>query len=380
MTEAWYEIDEAEQLYSPALVLYRDRLEANLRRLLAIAGGPERLRPHVKTHKMARVIELQREAGINKFKVATFAEAEMVASCGPSDILLAYPLVGPNVRRFAELLRAYPDCQFRAVADDPTPVGALNAALEVAGLRAEVLVDLDVGMHRTGLPPSDYAMELYRQVASCSCLSPGGLHVYDGQIIAADPAERARQSAEVFRPVEVLRQRLVDAGMPVPRVVCGGSPTLLHHAGHPDRELSPGTVLFWDSGYQSRMPDLGFVPSVAVLTRVISKPSVASLVTSPHSASTGLVCLDLGYKAVASENPTRVVLPEVPDAKIVQHSEEHLVIETELAQKLPIGRTLYALPWHICPTVPLYDKAHIVENGRIVEEWPVTARNRVLTV
>src|SRR5688572_24154275 len=89
-TMSWYTLSNADEIDSPALLVYPDRVRENVRRMIAYAGGVERLRPHVKTHKMPAVIGLQIAAGITKFKCATPAEAEMVAGCGATDVLLAY--------------------------------------------------------------------------------------------------------------------------------------------------------------------------------------------------------------------------------------------------------------------------------------------------
>src|SRR5262245_56904457 len=108
MSHPWYEVANVAQVDSPALLVYADRVRENIARMLRYAGGAERLRPHVKTHKMAQVVEMQLEAGIQRFKCATLAEAEMVAQCGATDVFLAYQLLGPKIDRFAALIKAYP--------------------------------------------------------------------------------------------------------------------------------------------------------------------------------------------------------------------------------------------------------------------------------
>src|SRR6266536_3046570 len=102
MSQPWFEFKEAVDLPSPALLVYRDRVRENIQRMLAIAGGPERLRPHIKTHKMREMLDLQLSVGIKKFKCATIAEAELAAIAGVPDLLLAYQPVGPAIRRRIE--------------------------------------------------------------------------------------------------------------------------------------------------------------------------------------------------------------------------------------------------------------------------------------
>src|SRR5271170_97724 len=99
---AWYECANVAEVDSPALLIFPDRAEENVRRMIALAGGPERLCPHVKTHKLAELVRMQMALGIKKFKCATIAEAEMVAGCDAPEVLLAYQLVGPKVQRFIQ--------------------------------------------------------------------------------------------------------------------------------------------------------------------------------------------------------------------------------------------------------------------------------------
>src|SRR5438094_10196295 len=96
-----YELKDTSSIFTPALLFYKDLIRRNIARAVEIAGGPDRLRPHAKTHKSREIIRLQLAAGITKHKVATIAEAEMVASCGAADVLIAYPMVGPNCERVA---------------------------------------------------------------------------------------------------------------------------------------------------------------------------------------------------------------------------------------------------------------------------------------
>src|SRR5262249_22400532 len=149
--------DDPSSLLSPSLLIFRDLVRKNLGAMVAIARGADRLRPHVKTHKMPALVRMAEAPGIRKHKCATIAEAEMVAAAGGHDVLLAYPLVGPNVERLARLARAYPGTTFRAAVDDPGGARALSEAFRGADRPLPVLVDLEVGMGRTGIEPGDAA-------------------------------------------------------------------------------------------------------------------------------------------------------------------------------------------------------------------------------
>ena len=369
MDSLWFKVANVEDVPSPALLVFPDRVEENIRRMIAIAGGAQRLRPHMKTHKMPEVIRLQMAQGITKFKCATIAEAEMTASCGAPDVLFAYQPVGPNVRRFIQLVQKFPRTKFCTIADDAGAVRALAKAASAAGQTIELLLDIDCGQHRCGVSPGPQALELYHMIASLPGLKPGGLHVYDGHIHDSDLAARNKNCDAAFAPAIALRDELTRAGLPGPRVVAGGTPTFPIHARRADVECSPGTCVFWDFGYATKIPDMDFLPAALVLTRVVSKPGANRL------------CLDLGHKAIASENPhPRVHLLELPDAKFATHSEEHLVVETTRSNEFAVGDCLYGIPWHICPTVALHDEALVIRNGRAQERWKVVARDRVLTV
>jgi len=369
MSRDWYHVENLAEIPSPALLIFRERAEENIRRMLEIAGGPGRLRPHVKTHKLAPLVRAQLALGITKFKCATIAEAEMTAEEGAPDVMLAFPAVGPNIARVVELQRRFSGTKISLVADSENAIRELGAAAERAGFSLDVLLDLDCGMHRTGVAPGDEAVRLYRLIADTRGLHAGGLHAYDGHITEPAPAARAAQCDAEFAGVLALRDRLQVAGLPVPLLVAGGSPTFAIHARHADRELSPGTSVLWDFGYGDKFADLPFVPAAVLLTRVVSKPGQTRL------------CLDLGHKAVASENPhPRVRLLELPDAVAVLHSEEHLVIETPRAGEFRIGQGLHGIPRHVCPSVALHSEAWVIENGAARECWPITARARRLTV
>jgi D-serine deaminase-like pyridoxal phosphate-dependent protein len=360
--------NEAEAT-SPGLLVFPDRIEANLRQMLAMVGEAGRLRPHVKTHKLAQIVSCQVGLGITKCKAATIAEAEMAAGAGATDVLLASQPVGPNVARLLTLARAFPRVAVSTIADDGGVIADLAAAATAASQTIEVLLDLNIGQNRTGATPGPRAVELYQQIAHTPGLRAGGLHAYDGHLHQSDRTERAAASDAAIAPVMALRAELQKQGLPVPRLVCGGTPTFPLHAERAGVECSPGTCVLWDAGYATKLPDLKFQNAAVLITRVISRPASNRL------------CLDLGHKSVASEMPhPRVIFPELPDAQAVGHNEEHLVLETRRAAEFPVGTVLYGLPWHICPTVALHDRVQIVRGGRVGESWPVTARARRLSI
>ncbi|HLJ10759.1 MAG TPA: D-TA family PLP-dependent enzyme, partial [Planctomycetaceae bacterium] len=337
-----------------------------------IAARPERLRPHCKTHKMPQVTKIELARGIVKHKCATLAEAEMLAQAGARDVLISYNLVGPNIGRAVELVKKFPKVSFQAQADHPGPIAALGQAMSSAGLAIDVLIDLDVGQHRTGIPVGSQARELYQTIAKTPGLRAGGFHVYDGHQHQKSPEERAAAINPEWEKVTALRDDLLRDGLAVPRIVCGGTGSFPIYARKTDPaiELSPGTCVFNDAGYSEAFPDLTFTPAVAILTRVISRPAADR------------VTLDLGYKAVASDPPAgkRLILPDLPDAEQLLQNEEHLVIRTARAGEFQPGDELYAIPRHICPSVALHKQTYVVSQGRLVDRWDILARDRWLTI
>ncbi len=369
MSDDWYQISNADEVPSPALLVYPDRVRENIRKMVEMTGSPDRLRPHVKTHKMAEVIKLQVEQGIKKFKCATIAEAEMTAAAGGTDILLAYQPVGPNVNRMLELCLKFPKVRFSAAVDKKRVAHALSETFSEAGMTLGLMLDLDVGMHRTGIAPGPKAVELYRLIAELPGIEPAGLHAYDGHNHTADLDERTREYKDYMIPVRGLRSELDEAGLPVPNLVASGTPTFPLHAASNDVECSPGTTVFMDFGYGDKFTDLPFEPAVALLARVVSKPG------------RDLLCMDLGVKAVASEQPhPRVKILGLHVTEFTNQSEEHLVVRSEYAADYKVGDVLYGIPRHICPTVAHYAEAVVVEKGKAVGHWEVTARNRKITV
>ena len=385
MAEPWWRIGNVGDVPSPALLIYPDRASDNLERLIGLAGGTGRLTPHMKTHKLSEIAQMHAALGMTRVKCATIAEAEMLARSGASDVLLAYQPVGPAIARLISLILQFPGIRFSALVDDERVVREIDEAGQAAGRQVPLLVDLDVGMHRTGIAVQD-AAGLYSSLSRRRGVAPDGLHAYDGHLRDRDLAARQAQADEVFERVASLRADLLAAGLPVPRVVMGGTPTLSCHRRRTldGLELSPGTAVFWDAGYAAGLPDLPFQPAALVLTRVVSKPGASR------------VCLDLGHKAIASEMPhPRVVLiaPEaipgapaagldmpVLPAEFIGHSEEHLVLETPHASDLSVGDVLYGVPWHVCPTVALHGEAVAVRDGSAAERWKVVARERTLTI
>ncbi|HEX5170118.1 MAG TPA: D-TA family PLP-dependent enzyme [Cyclobacteriaceae bacterium] len=369
MEEAWYTVENMDEIDTPSLVIYLDRVQKNIDVLKSYVSDTSLLRPHVKTHKSLNVTSLLLEAGIEKFKCATIAEAEMLAQAGAPDALLAYQPVGPKAERLAHLIERYPTTTFSCLVDDEQVADHLNEVMESIHHCIPVYIDLNVGMNRTGIKPGPKAIDLYLVLSKKDGILPMGLHAYDGHIRDTDLAERTRRCDDAFNEVLEMKKELMAKGMEEPIIIAGGSPTFPIHARRKDVECSPGTFIYWDKGYHDMLPEQPFEYAALVFTRVISKPS------------DDIVCIDLGHKSIASENPLnkRIEFLNVDDLEPVGHSEEHMVLKVN-GNKLKVGDVLVGVPYHICPTCALYDTAVVVTHHKVVDRWAVTSRNRKLTV
>jgi D-serine deaminase-like pyridoxal phosphate-dependent protein len=369
-----YQLAEPASVFSPALVFFPELIRQNIARVVEMAGSPDRLRPHVKTHKTREIVRMLLDAGVTKHKCATIAEAEMLAAAGAPDVLIAYPLVGPNVGRLTHLIRRFPDTQFSTLIDHPDAARALSAGLAAANLNVGAVLDLDVGQHRTGIPIGPDALALYELAAQLPGLTPNGFQLYDGHNNQPDRGEREKAVRAFLAPVLELKAQAEEKGVPVPRLVCGGTPSFPVYAAMtdiPNIECSPGTFVLNDAGYGPKYADLaGITPAAVLVTRVVSRPT-------PNR-----VTLDLGNKSVAADPllEKRVTLLDFPAYKTVGHNEEHLIVETDGAAAYKPGDVVYALPGHICPTVALHKEVLVAEGGQIVGRWAVASRDRVLSV
>ncbi|MFP6762509.1 MAG: D-TA family PLP-dependent enzyme [Planctomycetaceae bacterium] len=367
-----YRIADTSCIISPALIVFRDMVEQNLAQMIEIAGSSARLRPHCKTHKTKEIIQLQLARGITRHKCATFAEAEMCAEAGATDICLAYSLVGPNIARAVSFVEAWPKVEFCVTGDHPRPLRQLGEAMHAAGKSIGVLLDMDTGQHRTGLPVGATAHEVYRLIVATDGLKAAGLHVYDGHQHQADRDERRAAINAEWEKIVAFRDGLTAEGWPVEKIVCGGTGSFPVYAEKEDPtvQMSPGTCVYNDIGYTEHFPDLVFPPATLLLTRVVSRPTADR------------VTLDLGYKAIASDPPAgqRSVFPDLPDATQVLQNEEHLVLETARAEEFQPGDELFAVPRHICPTSALHKEIHVVSNGELVGTWAIASRDRKLTI
>lgn len=363
-----YQIENLQEIDSPALVIFPDIVRDNVKLALSMLNkeGGTLLRPHIKTNKTPQVVRILLRHGIDRFKCSTIAEAEMLAMSEAPDVLLAYQPTQLKIERLAKLVANYPATLFSCLVDNEQTAELISNRFVNKPLN--VYIDVNVGMNRTGIKPEE-AFRLIRGIKDLPGIRLAGLHAYDGHIRAVDPVERQNETDASFSLVSDLKSKVnEDLGLDL-KIVIGGTPSFPMHSHRPGVECSPGTFVFWDAGYSRLFGDMEFKWAAVLITRIISIIDQQT------------VCLDLGSKAVAPDPALpRVVFPDHPEAEVLSQSEEHLVVRVPDSSIYQVGEVWKGIPIHICPTVNLYEDLHVVENHRWLDVWNVVARKRVINV
>ncbi len=350
------------ELDTPALLLDLDLLERNISRMAEFfADKPAGLRPHSKSHKCPQIALRQLEAGAIGITCAKVSEAEVMADAGVKDILIANQVTGAiKIDRLTELAGR---CDLMVAVDDGENVRQLAAACAAKGVVLRILVELDVGMGRCGVEPGEAALALSRQAADAAGLRFEGLMGYEGHLVLVDdPAERAGRVRAAFEPLARTVDLLLAAGLPV-RIVSGGGTGTYDITGTLPfvTELQCGSFVFMDSTYGKVRGE--FESSLTVLSSVVSRPTPERVV------------VDAGIKAMTREFglPTPLAVPQLSLRRL---SEEHGVLDVAEPERVNLrpGDKLRFLPSHCCTTVNLYDLLHVIQDGRLVEIWPIAAR------
>ena len=367
--------DLVDRVISPALVVYLDKVRENLRRVIAHAGGrADRWRPHVKTTKIPEVFMEMARAGVRHFKCATTREAQHLLhvvdheGIRGADLLLAYPLVGPSLRRLAYLARTHANSRVSVLCEDPAAVASIPPELSI-------FVDVNSGMNRTGVPIEDESSIL--EIARVAGERFRGIHFYDGHIHGDDAVDRRSMAFEAYDRLMGLLGRLDREGLTVGEVITSGTPSFLYAlayepfggSGAPIHRVSPGTVVFHDLRSEQEIEDLDLLPAAVVLSRVVSHPAA------------DIVTCDAGSKSIAAEagDPCAFAVGH-PELEALTPSEEHLPFRVHARARAERGSILLLVPTHVCPTVNLAEEALLIDEGRFVGAVSVRARGHDLLV
>lgn len=357
-------------LNTPVLVIDRDALQRNIETMAQFARSKGMaLRPHAKTHKSVEIAKLQMAAGAVGVCCAKMGEAEALAEGGVNNILITSPVVTPQaIERLVKLNGKISD--LRVVADNPDNVDALASAAQAAGKTLDIVVDIDPGIRRTGVPSPEAALALTERIAAAPSLRFAGVQYYCGvQQHIESYADRRAAIAERTDYLKSIIDVLTGAGH-APEVVTGGGTGTHHIDGELGvlTELQAGSYVFMDKQYndcdldgQGRKP---FETSLFVDAHVISANS-ASMAT-----------IDAGFKALSTDGGLPVVMDGAPEgAMFVFMGDEHGALIAP-GHDFRIGDHISLAVPHCDPTVNLYDAYHVVRDGGLIDIWPVSARGR----
>lgn len=361
-----------EDIPTPALLLDLDRFERNLARLAAhVRAAGKALRPHAKTHRCPEIARRQVAAGALGVACAKLGEAEVMAGAGVGGLLVTTEVVTPTgIARLMRLLQAAPDTT--VVVDNAENVEALAAAAAAAGRVLDVLVDVDVGHRRTGVPPGAPALDLARAVAARRSLRLRGLQGYAGHCshVVGWKARREASLAAMAGLMDTRRQ-LEREGLAVD-VVAGGSTGTWDIDVELDglTELQAGSYCLMDLDYRrigGREGDLftDFEMALTVLATVVSVPA-------PDRA-----IVDAGLKAFATDRPFPPEPVDRPGVTYGFAGDEHgRLTVTDPSLRPRLGEPIEFFPPHCDPTVNLYDRIYVVRGPEVTAVWAVAARGR----
>jgi D-serine deaminase-like pyridoxal phosphate-dependent protein len=360
-----------DALDTPALVLDLDVVEANIARTVEIAqAAGARLRPHIKTHRMLAVAQLQIAAGAQGICCAKTGEAEVFADGGIDDIFIANQVVGAaKLRR----LRALAERVRLAVGvDHPYQIDLLSQAFRDTDA-LEISIEIDVGQRRTGVVEPHEAVDLAQRILDSPGLALRGVYTHEGHDYAArDDADLAviadQAQSQMLEAAQAIREA---TGEPC-EVSMGSTPSLFarkFHAGID--ELRPGTAVFNDGSHANFLGHTDWC-AATVLATVVNLPAPDRVV------------VDAGAKALTSDRRGPSILENSgfgmvvgqPEATIVSLSDEHGVLSVPDAGAYTIGQVLQIIPNHICPCVNLYDHTFVARNGIVGDVWEVSARGQ----
>lgn len=356
---------------TPALILDLDAFEHNVARMAEHCKvNGLGLRPHAKTHKSVTIAKAQIAAGALGQCCAKLGEAEAMAAGGIESILITSPVVTVGgIARLMALNAKLPDLM--VVVDNPENGRALAAAAAEAKRSLKVLVDLDVGLHRTGIRPGDEATSLAELLDAAEFLELRGLQAYAGHLMHIhDFVERREKSLAAMKVLGEQRDALKGKGLCCDIVSGGGTGSYnIDPEAQVLTELQGGSYIFMDKQYGDVA--LGNGASFPFETSLFVQMSVVS------NNTRNLATTDAGFKSFSTDAEPPVLLSGAPEgAGYFFFGDEQGGILLPDGAHLPLGTTLTAMTPHCDPTVNLYDAYHVVQGDRLVDIWPIEARGR----
>lgn len=357
------------ELDTPVLLLDIAAVERNIQKMANFARqAGVALRPHAKIYKGTPIFAwMQLKAGAIGLTVSKVSEAEVLASGGIRDILIANQVVGARKIQRLVNLAAYTD--IIVAVDSPYNVQQLSAAAEARGVTVGVLVEVNIGNDRCGVEPFKPALDLARVVHEAPGLAFRGVMGYDGQLVfVKDFADRDRRSEQGYRLLVETRRFIENAGLPV-EIASGGGTVTFRSASSVQgvTELQVGTYVFMDTTY-SKLGLSDYECALSVLATVISRPD--------RPGAEDLAILDVGRKAM----DLTYGFPEVkcPAGEIVSMPQEHSRLKLQAPGPEPrIGDKVELWVSDVNGTFNLHDKVYIIRNGLVEAVWEISGRGKV---
>jgi D-serine deaminase-like pyridoxal phosphate-dependent protein len=353
------------ELDTPALLIDLDALQQNIDLMAGhLRSRGIAWRPHAKAYKCPAIAHLLRRAGAIGVTVAKVSEAEVMAAGGIDDILIAHLVVGPS--KCARLAALQRQANVKATVDNRDHVAPLGQAAADAGTTIGVLVDVDLGMNRTGVATVEAAAELARHVAATPGLRFDGLMGYEGHtLMIADPAEKRAAIAAALGKLIRDRDVVEAAGQECRIISAGGSGSYQLTADIAGiTEVQAGGGIFACRYYTQACHVAGHHPAVSVLATVVSRPNSDRAI------------LDIGQKSV-SQHQALPILRDYPDCRFVGLSAEHATVALAPQTNLKIGEKVHVVPGYSDFTFVLHDRVLGLRSGRVEAVWDLLGRGRL---
>ena len=351
-----------EELDTPTLLLDRAASDRNLARMAGFfRDRPAKLRPHFKNHKCVTLAKRQMLAGAVGMTCAKLGEAEVLVDNGFRDVLIANQVVGAaKVERLVQLARR---ARISVAVDHMDQVEAISRAATAARSVVRLLIEVDIGMGRCGLPSSQAVLDLARKLHGMPGVEFGGLQAYEGHLVNVVDRDQRRIQSRAAMGLAVETRRLLErSGIPV-ACVSGCSSATYDSTGILDGvdEIQAGTYATMDRQYYRLAAE--FEVALSILVRVISRPGP------------GKAVLDVGVKGAGAEFGVPGIrdYPEVVIPFFL--AEEHVVVNQ--SPEWSIGQPLHLIPSHACTTCNLYREIVAHEDGIVVDVWPIEASGRL---
>ena len=357
-------------LDTPCLVLDIDILEHNLQKMQrTVTGAGKGLRPHAKTHKCSTLAKKQIAAGALGVCAAKVSEAEALVRAGVEGILITGPVATPHkIERLLDLLAASP--ALMVVVDHPQSIDLLCDGLRARGLRMDVLLDLDAGLHRTGASLAA-APDLARAILARPELRLRGIQAYAGQVQHI-PVYEERQSSSLacLREAAGFFRELQEMAPDCAIFSASGTGTFDIDLDIPElSELQAGSYVCMDAEYlavgSASDPQRfsAFSPALRLLTTVVS------------ASQPGFVTVDAGLKALYKDGGIPQILDRQSGLEYNWFGDEYGRISSRGSQKLPaLGSVLELVTSHCDPTINLFERFHITQGEQVIDTWPIDLR------